>query len=252
MPVRIFFFAALTVLMMSCASFKQDVMFRADEEFTPDPIKAEALRADRNYIIQKNDFLQFEIFSNHGEKLIDPHPELSQMDPGSGTLQNEPQYLVDLNGLVKLPLIGELKLEGLTLRQAEQVVQKEYEQYYKSPFVIIKFSNKRVVVLGAPGGQVIPLMNENVTLAEVLALAKGINVGGKAKTIKVLRGEKVFVIDFTTIEGYKSSNMIIEPGDIVYIEPVRRPFAEGINEYSVLLTFVVSLTTLAVLISRLQ
>jgi polysaccharide export outer membrane protein len=225
-------------------------MFREPDGFIAEQIKVEATKADHNYIIQKNDFLSLQVYSNSGEKLIDPNPELSQTPQGANNTQREIQYLVDQNGIVKFPLIGDLRLDGLTLRQAEQMAQKEYEKYYKSPFVLLGFNNKRVVVLGAPGGQVIPLQNENITLAEVLALAKGINNEGKAHNIRVLRQDKVFIVDFTTLDGYKSGNMIIEPGDIVYVEPVRKPLAEGFRDYSILLTFLVSITTLITLLTR--
>jgi len=67
-----------------------------------------------------------------------------------------------------------MKLEGLTLRQGEAMLEKEYGKFFEESFVVLTFQNKRVILLGAVGGQVIPLANHNVTLAEVLATAKGL------------------------------------------------------------------------------
>ena len=240
----------LSALLMGCSAYKQNIMFKPGENFTSEIVKADVLLAERNYLIQKNDYLILEIYTNNAEKLIDPNPELSQSQQGSVTERAETRYLVDLNGIAKFPLIGDFKIEGLSLRQAEQAIQKEYEKFFKSPFVVLKFNNKRVIILGAPGGQVIPLTNENMTLAEVLALAKGVSNEAKAQNIRVLRGQKVFVADFSTIEGFHQGNMIIEPSDIVYIEPVRKPLAEGFRDYSILITFLVSITTLITLITR--
>jgi polysaccharide export outer membrane protein len=225
-------------------------MFKPGDGFIPEPVKSEVLRVEHNSVIKTNDNLLLEIYTNNGEKLIDPNPELTQTPQGASTLQTEIKYLVDLNGVVKFPLIGELKLEGLTLRQAELLAQKEYANFYKAPFVMLRFNNKRVVVLGSPGGQVIPLVNEATTLAEVIALAKGIGIDGKANNIRVLRDDKIFLIDFTTIEGYKAGNIIIQSGDIVYVEPVRKPIAEGLRDYSFFLSFMVSITTLVILLTR--
>jgi len=150
-----------------------------------------------NYTIQKNDYLKLDIFTNKGERIVDPNPQLTQTgNTGTATVPKEFHYLVDLNGIVKLPLIGEFKLEGLTLRQAEEIVQKEYDKFFVDAFVILTYANKRVVILGSPGGQVIPLNNQNVHLAEVLALAKGIDNNGKAHIIRVMRKDKFFLIDF--------------------------------------------------------
>ncbi|MEJ0057000.1 MAG: polysaccharide biosynthesis/export family protein [Bacteroidota bacterium] len=140
---------------------------------------------------------------NKGERIIDPNPELSQSSGNAGT-QSRPQlnYLVDLNGVVKYPVVGEVKMEGLTLHQAEQILQTEYEKYFKESFVVLTFQNKRVIVLGAVGGQVIPLVNQNITLAEVLALAKGLPNDSKAWNIRIVRGEKVYQVNLGTIAGF--------------------------------------------------
>ena len=211
-------------------------MFKPTEGHMPEAIKKEAIVTEKNYVIQKNDLLRLDIFSNNGERLIDPNPDMSGANAKSTSQSSEQQpteqtsYLVDLNGLAKLPMIGEIKLEGFTLRQAEEIVQKEYSKYFKEPFIKMSYSNKRVIVLGAPGGQVIPLTNQNVTVVEVLALAKGVDNFAKAHNIRLIRGTHVYQMDFSTIQGYKDGNMIVEPGDVVYVEPVRRPLTEALRD----------------------
>jgi polysaccharide export outer membrane protein len=147
-------------------------------------------------------------------------------------------------------MVGDVKLEGLTIREAESLLQDAYSTYYSKPFVVLNYINKRVVVLGAPGGQIIPLTNENVELVEILALAKGINIDAKAHNIRVLRKEKVFLIDMSTIDGYLKGNMIMEPGDIVYVEPVRKPVSEAVRDYGPLVSLVASLVTLIIVIAQ--
>ena len=157
---------------------------------------------------------------------------------------------MDLQGVAKFPMIGEIKLEGLTLRQAEEIIQKEYLNYFKEPFALLTYANKRVIVLGATTGQVIPLANQNISLVEVLGLAKGLDNTAKAHNIRVLRKEKVFLVDLSTIDGYKNSNMLIEPGDIVYIEPVRRPVSEAFRDYAGIIGLAVSIYTLFIVANK--
>ena len=210
--------------------------------------------AEKNYIIQPNDFLALQVYTNEGERLIDPDFLLrKEMMSQAGATTNsaeEIKYLVTQDGLVKFPMIGAIKLDGLTLLQAEELLQKEYEKYYQKPFVVLRYQNKRVVVLGAPGGQVIPLANDNMTLVEVLALAKGVENTAKANNIRVIRGDQVMIADLTTFEGYKKNNIIMVPGDVVYVEPVRRPFLEGIRDYGPVITIFTSLTTLIIVLTR--
>jgi polysaccharide biosynthesis/export protein len=231
---------------MSCGSYKQNIMFKVPDGYN---VKQEAKAVERNYIIQKNDYLQLDVYTNKGERLIDPDLELIR-DDGNQNIAAKPipTYLVDINGVSKFPMIGEIKLEGLSIRQAEEMLQKAYSTFYRDTFVLLKYINKRVIVLGSPGGQVIPLIDENIHLAEVLALAKGISNDSKAQNIRVLRGDQVFVADFSTIEGYRENNIAIEPGDIIYVEPIRRPISEGLRDYGPILSIVTSLTTLVIVI----
>lgn len=237
----------------SCASYKANIMFKSTETAAAEKVQGEVMKAEKNFVIQKNDRFTLLIYSNKGERLIDPNPGLSQTNQTNNNTneEDEPEYNVDLNGTVKLPMVGEFKVEGLTVRQAEEVLQKEYANFFKEPFVKLSLINKRVFVLGALGGQVIALENENTSLIEVLSLAKGLDNNSRAENIRLIRGEQVFEIDLSTIEGFKSGNILVSPGDIVYVEPIRRPFSEGLRDYAGIISMLVALATLIAVISNL-
>ena len=133
--------------------------------------------------------------------------------------------------------------------QADSALRQRFGIYYKDAFVTTRVVNNRVTVLGAPGGQVIGLDNDNMNLLEVLALAGGIDgggggggvgggglyrFGGRADNIRIIRGSlknpQVQDIDLTTIEGMRRGNLQVEPNDIIYIDPVRRPFLEFLTD----------------------
>ncbi len=235
----------------SCSSYKQNLMFKTPENFQSSEISPEAINAIKDYQIQKNDLLTIEVFSNNGERIIDPNPELTNTKIQTGE-RNKITYLVTANGNAKLPLINEVKLEGLTLRQAEVSVQTEYAKYFKDPYVVMHFANKRAVLLGATGGQIIPLDNQNMRLTEVLALGKGLDNNAQAQNICVLRNDDVYLIDLSTIEGYKEGDILIQPGDIIYVEPIRRPLTEAIRENGSIISIVVSLASLVVIILNVR
>lgn len=209
-------------------------------------------QAESNYVIQKNDILGLEVYTNAGEKIVDPVSEISPDGSRQDLSSEPPRYLVDQTGHAKFPLIQEFKAEGLTLRQAEKLLEQEYSRFYQQPFVKLSYSNKRVVVLGALGGQVVPLNNENMKLTEVLALVRGLSNDSKAHNIRVLRGNDVYLADFSTIDGYLKYNYTMQPNDIVYVEPVRRPFSEALRDYGAVITIITSLTTLVVVVIGLN
>jgi len=224
-------------------------MFKVPDNYA---VKQQAGIVEKNYIVQINDYLQLDVYTSNGERIIDPDLELSK-ELGNRYLSSTipPTYLVDIKGAAKLPMIGEITLVGLTIREAEEMLEKAYSTYYKDPYVILKYFNKRVIVLGAQGGQVIPLANENIFLVEVLALAKGLSNDAKAHNIRVLRGEDVFVADLSTIDGYLKNNIAIEPGDIIYVEPLRKPVVDATRDYAAIISMLTSLTTLIIVIISL-
>jgi len=236
-------------MLASCGAYKQNIMFRAPEGTA---LKAQVATAEKNYTILKNDKLQLQVYTNKGERIIDPDLELSK-DKGTSATATEKEaitYVVDINGSARFPMVGEQRMAGLTVRQAEEELQKAYAVYYKEPYVVLTVTSRRVIVLGAPGGQVIPLVNENVHLVEVLALARGLDKTAKAHAIRVLRGDEIYQVDFSTYEGYARGNLLIESGDVVYVEPIRKPFIEAVQEYGPIVSILASLTTLFVVLAH--
>jgi len=224
-------------------------MFKIPEGST---IRAEAQKIEGNYRIQPNDLLILEVYTNKGERILDQSLATQQPSGTSSVAAKEPTYLVKQDGTVRFPLIDNIKLEGLTLQQAIDQLQTEFKKYYQEPFVVLRYYNKRVVVLGSPGGAVIPLTNENIRLTEIIALAKGISHEGKAHNIRILRGDTILLADLSTIDGYLKTNYIVQPNDVIYIEPVRRPALEAFKDYSPVLSVLTTLTTIVILIVSLN
>lgn len=242
-PILLLLTAAI---LASCGSYRQNILFQVD----PATIQQQQQDAEAGYTIQTNDLLTLQVYTNQGEKIVDPNRE-SFKDGNTVSADVLPQqYLVDANGMVRFPLIEQVKLTGLTLHQGQELLEEAYDRFYEDAYVVLQFTNKRVIVLGAPGGQVILLDNENMRLAEVLALAKGVAENGRGNNIRVIRNDEVMVADFSSFEGYKKSNFVMKPGDIVYVEPVRRPFTEALRDYSPIITIVTSLATLVFIISQ--
>lgn len=248
----------LALLASSCRAYKQDIMFQADE-LDPVLLRQGLTEAEGNYTIQPADMLEVEVYTNKGERIIDPDFELAKELRGAGQMQMrraQPRYLVQENGLVRLPMVGEVPLEGYTLRQADSLLARAYDAFYKETFVLTRFVNKRVVVLGATGGQVIPLLDENMDVLEVLALAGGISGKGKAGNIRLIRGDldapQVQLIDLGTITGMRQASLKVQSGDVIYVEPVRRVLPQTIRDITPVVGLVTNALTLLIVIINLN
>ncbi len=241
-------------MLSACKVYKQDILFGLEEGENTSVVKA-VQEAERNYMIQVDDILRLDVFTNEGERIIDPNFELQR---GIG-FQNQNMmqftYLVQLDSMVKIPVIGKMKLAGLTIDEAESALEDRFDDYYKGSFVKLTFQNKRVVVLGAPGGQIVPMTNENMSLLEVLALAGGIDFGARAHNVRIVRGPlenpQVYLVNLNTVEGMKASIIPIEPGDVIYVEPWRRPFFEALRDATPILSATTSLIAFILLIDNL-
>ncbi|MET4073970.1 polysaccharide biosynthesis/export family protein [Hymenobacter sp. UYCo722] len=299
----------LGLLLSSCASnryYNQRTLFRLTDsqgrQLDSTKMRIAVNRTERNYRIQPNDYLEVRVNTNKGERILDPNGELQFGQPsgalpsrsslpstssgsqgggrgatggrsvgqnaGSATAGSE--FLVQADGTVVLPLINRIKISGYSLLQADSVLQVRYGEYYKDAFVTTRVTNNRVFVLGAPGGQVITLNNDNMNLIEVLALAGGLDgggggqgggggggfyrYGGKASNIRVIRGDlknpRVQQVDLTTLDGMRRASLQIEPNDIIYIEPVHRPVLESLTDAAPIISLAsLTLTTTLFLIN---
>ena len=240
------------VLAMSCKSYQTNILFEVSEE-EKEELSKEMVVAQQNYLISPHDHLEVDVYTNKGEELIDPNHALGrnqEVNQDQGSIV----YVVKDDGHVELPIIGNVQVSGMSIAELEAALTESYKVYYKEPFVKARYINKRVIVLGATEGKVIPLGNEGMNLLEVLALAGGVNNDARGNNIRLIRGDlsnpQVQVIDLSTIEGMAKANLDIQPNDIIYVEPVRRPVAEGLKDIVPILSLLTSVLALVIAVNN--
>ncbi|MDF9799452.1 polysaccharide export outer membrane protein [Catalinimonas alkaloidigena] len=254
------FFLCVAGVLSSCGIYKNRILFRTETELVPENVLLAVEDAKKNYTLQENDYIEVEVYTNEGELIIDPNNEIRrELNSGAGNQQfrqqqERPQFLLREGGMVKLPLIGDVDLAGLTLYEADSLLETEYSAYYEEAFVITRYVNKRVVVLGSTGGKVIPLQNENTNLIEILALAGGVGTQSRVDKIRLIRGDlndpEVRIINLSTIEGMTDASLKVLPNDIIYVQPVQRVTSEAVRDISPILSLITSTLTLIVLINN--
>ena len=242
-------YAIALLLLTSCGVYKKNIMLRVDQEINVSEGNKTSWDVEANYVIQPNDRITVDVYTNNGERIIDPDFELSR-DIGVNQTNVKPKfdYLINSNGEVRLPMIGVVALHGLTINEAEIRLQDLFSKFYDSPYVHLTFTNKRVTVLGDVNA-VVPLDNENISMYEVLARADAINNNVNIQNIRLVRGEYIYQADLSTKEGIELMNMIIQPGDVIYVEPIRRPFIESIRDYGPFISVISSITAIIAILA---
>lgn len=289
----------IATVFTSCGILNQNLLFQTVDNkcIIADTVLKQIAETKANYIIQPSDLIELKVFTNLGERIIDPNGEFSsgvgstigniQLQQGN-QITNQ-QYVVWANRTLKLPMVGIVDVNGLTMYQLDSVLQVKYTKFYEDVFVTTKCVNRRVIVFGAMGGGtnsmgqggnssgssgilgntagstsmgvvgvthgvVLNLPYEKMHLIEVLAMVGGFDMNAKSYNIKLIRGDlknpNVDIIDLSTIEGLKKSNVNIQPNDIIYIERYRRSASQVLTQMSPYISILALVTTMLILLKK--
>lgn len=134
-------------------------------------------------------------------------------------------YLVNKDGYVHLPYIGDVMVKGLTSDQVKDLITQKISVYFKDPVVNVRFTNFKITVLGEvknPTTFLVP--NENPTIFDALGLAGDITVSGRRDNVMLIRsndnGQKEIVrLDLNKTSAISSPYFYLKPNDVLYVEP---------------------------------
>lgn len=133
-------------------------------------------------------------------------------------------YLIDSNGFIQFPVIGAIKLGGLTRTEAVGKMNQELSKYITKPSVNLRILNFKITVQGEvtqPG--VHNIASERITLTEALSLSGDLTVYGKRDNILIIRekdGKKQAArVDITKADFLNSPYYYLSQNDVVYVEP---------------------------------
>ncbi len=143
------------------------------------------------------------------------------------TAQGQPRYmtyLIDKNGNVQFPVIGSIKLGGLTRDEAMVVLQTTLKKYITDPIVTLRILNYKVTVQGEvarPG--VYDVTTERITLPEAISRAGDMTIYGKRENVLIIReieGKKTYnFVDMTKSNFINSEFYYLSQNDLVVVEP---------------------------------
>jgi polysaccharide export outer membrane protein len=133
-------------------------------------------------------------------------------------------YLVDPMGNIEFPVLGTLKIGGLTRAQATEMLKNKLREYVTDAIVNIRLINFTVTVLGEvnrPGTYTIE--DERISLSEALGLAGDLTIYGKRDNVFLIReveGKKKYAkLDLTSINVVNSPVYYLSQNDVIYVEP---------------------------------
>lgn len=215
-------------LLTSCQSYKK-VPYLQDSEVVGQTAQQETLYDAK---IMSKDLLTI-VVSCTSPELAVPF-NLTVASPASGAAGNNQlttqpvlqSYLVDNDGKINFPVLGELKVGGLTKKEAEQLIIEKLKPYIKeTPIVTVRMVNYKISVIGEvtrPG--TFTINNEKVNLLEALAMAGDMTVYGLRDNVKLIREDahgkqQIITLDLNKTETILSPYYWLQQNDIVYVTP---------------------------------
>ncbi len=161
--------------------------------------------------------------NNEADALFNPFNQAKTGSSGE-LMQRENGYMLDENGAIEFPLVGAVKVGGLTTAEASAIIRDKLLTQLKSPFVSVRLLNFKVSVLGeVTHPSVLNVANQKISLTEAISQAGDLTIYGKRENILVVRerdGKREFArLDLRSQKTFQSPYFYLKPNDVVYVEP---------------------------------
>ena len=240
------FFVLLLAGFASCRATKELALFQdlnAQQDARVQQVRTAAFDPLR---LQTDDQMQIVISSIS--------PEASQLfnlmgsavitgNNNTNTQNIQSVYTVSPSGNITIPVIGDVKVAGLTTDEAKAEIKKVVSEYLKDAVISVSLINFRVTVMGE--------VNKPSSFLEAIGMAGDLTVFAKRTNIKVIRkaADKVEVahLNLNNSSAMRSPFYNLRQNDVVLVEPGKRKGlqAEGLNIIVPAATSILSLIIVA-------
>lgn len=244
------------IIISSCASNEKLVYFQDEMATAEDDVIYNS-----ELIYKPNDLLTIDVSALDAEaakpfNLSAVSYNSTSVISAQGTLKMQ-TYFVDSDGNIDFPVLGTVKVGGLTRSQATVMMKEKLNEYLKDHVVNIRLANFNVTIIGEvnnPGTYTIA--DERVSLTEALGLAGDLTIYGKRDNVLLIRennGKKQYAkFDLTSIRVLNSPNYYLAQNDVIYVEPnnsrVRQSTFNPNN--GVIISAVATLATIAAILIK--
>ena len=225
---RILFFFALPLLVASCTSYKNVPYLQNPEAVNS--VGTEIPLYDAT--IMPKDLLSITVNTTDPQAAapfnltVQTPINVALTNVNAATQPSLQQYLVNNEGMIDFPVIGRLKVGGLTKNEAENMIREKLQSYLKeTPIVTVRMANYKISVLGEvarPGS--FTISNEKVNVLEALAMAGDMTIYGVRDGVKLIREDtqgkrEIHMLNLNDAQLITSPYFYLKQNDILYVTP---------------------------------
>jgi len=262
---KIFLFLSFLFVITSCVDQKKYIYFQKGAN------QSDTISVSQAYVpkIQPGDVLAIPINSLNpaASSFFNPFSGQAPSDNSAlsgisntaptGTAASMSGYLVDPEGVIEIPILGAVKVGGLTTSAARDTIKRKLKTYLYEPTVNVRFLNYKISVMGEvmhPSVYVIP--NERVSLPEAISMAGDLSPFAKHENILIIRdnnGKKEFGrVNLNERDMFTSPYYYLHSGDIVYVEQTKTKAQQNDPTLRLLPVILSSIAALFLLIYRFK
>ncbi len=197
--------------------------------------------------ILPGDTLKIDVYNRSRRVAMEQINDLNTESALSSIQPTKQEYIVDMDGTLFLPIVNEVRFQGLTEQQASDLLTQSYRAYLTEPYIKVRIANKRVYVLGevnTPG--MLPINSSTVSLFEILAKSGDLTDHAKRNAIQIISGplgmQKARIVDLTKMSLLNASDLMIPANSIVYVQPrYMKAVKVAIDDFTPILSVVSSM-----------
>lgn len=231
--VKPIIFVFILFTLSSCYNYKSLRLLQDSNRSLPIYEKADYT----NYKIRVNDEIIYRLITSDEtiSKMLSPQ--------NSTTSQNQISYRVYTDGTIDLPFIKGIHIEGLTLLEATDSIEKRFKELIPDAVIKLSLANKSFTIFGDAGSGIFPIYKEKLTIFQALSMSGDLSETSDRKHIRIIRetdkGTKILEFDIRPKSLIDSEYYYIYPNDIIYVQRQFSSFYK-VNNYSTLLSVITS------------
>lgn len=217
------FVAVAALIFTGCASPKKIAYLQHAEDYTYDET-----RYQHNIKIMPKDNLSILIIATDPDAVSIFNKHINRNQNSGGIGGNMLSYAVDDDGTINFPILGRIKVEGLTRLQCEQLIGEKLKPYLaetENPIITVRINSFHFTVLGEVGSPGVKTSaREKCSLLDAIAMSGDINILGKRDNIMLIReaadgGKSVHRLNILDPNVMKSPYFYLQQNDVLYVEP---------------------------------
>lgn len=250
-----FFICSIIIINFSCTRHRDITYLRGIGQSVSDSLIQTTYTI---YRVQPFDVLYIRVISALDPKVDELFNQSSQINAMSGGMSAMGTfyfsgYPINEQGYIKVPLMGEIAVAGLTLKEIEDILRQRAREYVSDAEVKVRLLSFKVTLLGEIGSGQHTILADRANLLEVLALGGDIQKTGNKHNVLILRttpqGMRSFRIDLTDKNIINSPLFYVQPNDIIYIEPTKAAALRiSLSELSLFISSITAVTSVYFLI----